>query len=254
MIHLVENLLCLPLSACYSHSSLYPFTLFPMTSTTDNQIDFTPKLLELMQNNNISSFKALREIARVSKHQILHLRRGEIGQMRLEVAVKLSQVLQIDLNELIHNFSQINSSTESAKQQPSTHQSSQQIADLKQEYQRLQKQLENQEQLLLSQFQQSSLQLLESLIIQFPTAAHKAKENRQLPAVNIVPLIENAIAKLLQEWGVEIIADVGTELPYQPEIHQLIEGNAQPQQKVKIRYPGYRQGEKLLYRAKVSPV
>ncbi|MGB7379946.1 MAG: XRE family transcriptional regulator, partial [Rivularia sp. (in: cyanobacteria)] len=37
-------------------------------------------------------------------------------------------------------------------------------------------------------------------------------------------------------------------------IHQLIEGNAQPTEKVKVRYTGYRQGDKLLYRAKVSPV
>lgn len=58
----------------------------------------------------------------------------------------------------------------------------------------------------------------------------------------------------MQEWGIEAIAEVDTELPYEPEIHQLIEGDAQPSEKVKIRYTGYLQGDKLLYRAKVSPV
>ena len=107
---------------------------------------------------------------------------------------------------------------------------------------------------MLSQYQQSSLQILESLLIQFPTAAQKARENRQLPAANIIPLIEKPITRLLQEWEIEAIAEVGTELPYEPEIHQSIEGNPKPKEKVKIRYTGYRQGDKLLYRAKVSPV
>ncbi|MGB3652482.1 MAG: helix-turn-helix transcriptional regulator [Rivularia sp. (in: cyanobacteria)] len=217
-----------------------------MASTTGNQIDFTQKLLELMQQKNISSFKALSKLAGVSEYQIQRLRRGEIQQMRLEFLVKLSQTLQIDLSELIVNFSQI----ALIKQQSS----SKEIIDLKKEYERLQKQLENQEQLLVSQFQQSSLQILESLLIQFPTAAQKARENRQLPAANIIPLIEKPIARLLQAWGIEAIAEVGAELPYEPEIHQLIEGDTQPKEKVKIRYTGYRQGDKLLYRAKVSPV
>ncbi len=225
-----------------------------MTSKTENKIDFTQKLLELMQEQDIPSFKALSKLAGVSEYQIQRLRYGKIDQMRLEFIMKLSQVLQINLSELIIIFSETNSETDLIKQQGSTQQSSQQITDLKKEYERLQKQLEHQEQLLLFQFQQSSLQLLESLLIQFPTAAYKARENRQLPAVNIIPLIEKPITRLLQEWGVEAIAEVGTELPYEPEIHQLIEGNTQPKQKVKIRYTGYRQGDKLLYRAKVSPV
>jgi molecular chaperone GrpE (heat shock protein) len=56
----------------------------------------------------------------------------------------------------------------------------------------------------------------------------------------------------LQEWGVEAIASVGSELPYDPQWHQLMEGIAQPGDLVKVRYTGYRIGEKLLYRAKVS--
>ncbi len=222
-----------------------------MLSTTDNQINFTQKLLKLMQQQDISSFKALSKVARVSEYQIQRLRRGEIQQMRLEILVKLSQTLQIDLSQLINNFSEI----KLIKEQAATEQSSsQETADLKKEYERLQKQLANQEQLLLSQFQQSSLQLLESLLIQFPTAAKKARENRQLPAVNIIPLIEKPLNRLLKEWNIEAIAEVGAELPYEPEVHQLIEGDAQINETVTVRYTGYRQRDKLLYRAKVSPV
>ncbi len=222
-----------------------------MTSQTDNQIDFTEKLLELMQKQDISSFKALSKTSQVSEYQIQRLRKGEIQQMRLEFLVKLSQALQIDLSKLINSFSIKDLVNPSVSTQQS---SSSEIQNFKQEYERLQKQLENQEQLLISRFQQSSLQILESLLIQFPTAASRARENRQLPAANIIPLIEKPITRLLQEWGIEKIAEVGMELSYQPEIHQLIEGKSQPGEKVKIRYTGYRQGDKLLYRAKVSPV
>ena len=225
-----------------------------MSSTSENKIYFTKKLLDLMHKQNISSFKALSKVAGVSEYQIQRLRKGEIQQMRLEFLVKLSQALQIDLNELINDFSET-ILIKKFKQSTSTQQSSsQEITELNKEYERLQKQLENQGKLLLSQFQQSSLQILESLLIQFPTAAQKARENRQLPAVNIIPLIEKPIARLLQEWEIEAIAEVGTELPYEPEIHQSIEGNPKPKEKVKIRYTGYRQRDKLLYRAKVSPV
>ncbi|BAY83769.1 hypothetical protein NIES267_32620 [Calothrix parasitica NIES-267] len=225
-----------------------------MLSTNEKKIDFTQELLELMQKQNISSFKALSKVSGVSEYQIQRLRKGEIQQMRLEFLVKLSQALKIDLSELINYFSETILIKQS-KQSTSTQQSSsQEVTELNIEYERLQKQLDNQEKLLLAQFQQSSLQILESLLIQFPTAAQKARENRQLPAANIIPLIEKPITRLLQEWGIEAIAEVGTELPYEPEIHQSIEGNPKPKEKVKIRYTGYRQGDKLLYRAKVSPV
>ncbi|MBV6627933.1 MAG: helix-turn-helix transcriptional regulator [Rivularia sp. (in: Bacteria)] len=215
-----------------------------MSLTSENKIDFTQKLRELMQQQDISSFKALSKVAGISEYQIQRLRKGEIREMRLEFLVKLSQALEIDLSELINNFSE----TKLIRKASSSE------TDLKKEYERLQNKLENQEELLLAKFQQSSLQILESLLIQFPTAAARAKENRQLPAANIIPLIEKPITRLLQEWGIEAIAQVDTELPYEPEIHQLIEGTAQPQEKVKVRYTGYRQGDKLLYRAKVSPV
>ncbi|EDX76427.1 hypothetical protein MC7420_4683 [Coleofasciculus chthonoplastes PCC 7420] len=60
--------------------------------------------------------------------------------------------------------------------------------------------------------------------------------------------------QLLQQWGIEAIASVGDELTYDPQWHQLMSGTVQPGELVRVRYVGYRQGDKLLYRAKVSPV
>lgn len=212
--------------------------------------DFTQKLQDLMQRVGVSSFKALSRTAGVSERQLLRLRRGEVEQMRFDVLLKLSPVLQVSLNELVATFSEVDLATDTNP----TQELLQHIADLKREYSLLQQQLQQQRQVLLQEFQQSSLQLLESLLLQFPTAAHKARENPQLPAVNIVPLVQKPLFQLLQQWGVEAIAPVGAELPYNPQLHQLMEGTAQIGETVKVRYTGYYQGDKLLYRAKVSPV
>jgi len=214
------------------------------------QPDFTHQLQDLMQQVGVSSFKALARFAGVSERQLMRLRRGEVQQMRVDTLLKLSQALQVPLTELVVTFSSMKLGGE--KVMPSQ-ESTQAIAELKREYQRLQVQLEGQRQSIWQEFQQSSLQVLESWLLQWPTAAHKAQENHQLPAVRLLPLLR-PMEQLLQQWGVEAIAPVGAELPYNPQLHQLLEGTAQPGEKVKVRYTGYRQGEKLLYRAKVSPI
>ncbi|WP_427159491.1 nucleotide exchange factor GrpE [Aliinostoc sp. HNIBRCY26] len=238
--------------------------------------DRTPELQDLMQRVGISSFKALSRAAGVSERQILRLRQGALEQMRLDVLLKLSQVLQISLNEFVATFlipvpnpqspvpspqspvpnpqSPIPNPQSPIPSPQSPIPSPQELTDLRKEYERSQLQLEQQREVLLQEFQQSSLQLLESLLLQWPTAAQKAQENPQLAAVKILPLVQKPLEKLLQAWGIEAIAPVGAELPYNPQLHQLSKGTAQPGEIVKIRYTGYIQGEKLLYRAEVSPV
>lgn len=166
-------------------------------------------------------------------------------QMQVENLVKLGQVLQVSLEELLATFSdrQISWTEKAGEVSPA----------LQQEYQRLQAQMEEQRQSLMQEFQLSSLQVLESWLIQWPTAAYAAGQNPQMPAVKLLPLLR-PVEQLVQQWGVEAIAPVGTELPYDPQQHQLMELTAQPGDRVKVRYTGYRQGDRLLYRAKVSPV
>jgi molecular chaperone GrpE (heat shock protein) len=129
-----------------------------------------------------------------------------------------------------------------------------QLEDLQNEYQRLSSSLKQQREILQQEFQQSSLQILESLILQWPTASHRAREDHQLAAVKILPLVDKPLQSLLQAWGLSAIADVGAQVPYNPELHQLLEGTAQPGDIVKVRYTGYMQSDKLLYRARVSPL
>ncbi len=209
--------------------------------------DFTQSLQKLMQRLGVSSYKALAKTAGVSDRQLLRLRRGELNRMRVDVLLKLSQALQVSLTELVVTFSP-------ATEQPTPEEeSTPAVTQLKKEYERLQAQLDTQRQELWLEFQQSSLQVIESWLLQWPTAAQKARENPQLAAVKLLPLVR-PIEQLLQKWEVEAIAPVGAEVAYDPQLHQLLEGTAQPGEKVKVRYTGYRQGDKLLYRAKVSPI
>lgn len=208
-----------------------------------SQPNFTHQLQKLMQLVGISSFKALARAAGVSERQILRLRRGDMQQMRVDTLIKLAGALQMPLADLITSFSEI--------KHPASSKADDKIATLQQEYQRLQLQLQQQRQTLLQEFQNSSLQILESWLVQWPTAAFKAQENPQISATKLLPLMR-PLQQLLQQWGIEEVAPVGAKVPYNPQLHQLLAGDAQPGEEVLVRYTGYLQGDRLLYRAKVS--
>ena len=204
--------------------------------------DYAPQLQRLMQQAGIASDRELSQKAGVSELQLSRLRRGLALQTQADILLKISQALQISLTELLATFAP--DSVELENPAPTA---------IEQEYQRLQATIAQQRSSLMQEFQLSSLQILESWMLQWPTAASTAQKNHALPAVKLLPLLR-PVEQLLQHWGVESIAPVGAEIPYNPQQHQLLEGTAQPGEPVKIRYTGYRQGDKLLYRAKVIPV
>jgi transcriptional regulator with XRE-family HTH domain len=207
-----------------------------------NSSNYARQLQQLMQQAGLESDRELSQKAGVSELQLSRLRNGLALQTPAEILLKISHALQISLTELLATFAPGSVELE----QPASR-------AIEQEYQRLQATLDRQRESLMQEFQLSSLQILESWMLQWPTAANKAQENQQLPAVKLLPLLR-PIEQLLQQWGVEAIAPVGACIPYNPQQHQLLEGTAQPGETVKVRYTGYRQGDKLLHRAKVIPV
>jgi len=204
--------------------------------------DYAPQLQRLMQEAGLSSDRELSQKAGVPELQLSRLRRGLALKTRADILLKISQALEISLNELLATLA-----PDYVELEPPA------PTALEQEYQRLQATIAQQRESLLLEFQLSSVQIIESWMLQWPTAASKAQENHHLPAQKLLPLLR-PVEQLLQHWGIESIAPVGAELPYNPQHHQLIEGIAQPGETVKVRYTGYRQGDKLLYRAKVIPV
>ncbi len=218
---------------------------FPLVSGEMNNsfpINYTPQLQNLMQKANISSYRELSQKAEVSELQLMRLQRGLASQMQIDILLKISQALGINLTELLTNFA-----PELIKKLPATSTSA-----VEKEYNNLQKELEKQKTMLIQEFQHSSLQILESWLQQWPTVVEKAKQNPSLGAVKILPLLR-PVEKLIEKWNVESIANVGAEVPFDPQLHQLMEGSVQKGEMVKVRYTGYKQGDKLLFRAKVSP-
>jgi transcriptional regulator with XRE-family HTH domain len=210
---------------------------------------YTPTLLDLMQKAGIGSFKALSLLAGVSKGQVQKLRQGNVLQIRAASLLKLSVALRVSLPQLLTLFSPSDVPLPMAESESIQLQRS--LTAIQHEYQQLQSQHAQQLQLLQQQFQLEALRIIESWLLYWPTAAKAAQENSQMAAVQLLHLTQ-PLETLLEQWHVRAIAPVGAELRYDPHQHQLIEGQAQPGDRVRVRHMGYYHGDKLLFRAKVS--
>ena len=205
---------------------------------SNQQVDLTSQLQELMQKVSINSFKELARSTGTSTHTISKLRSGTLDTLRWGSIVKISNTLKISTSEFIKIFGDSQTGYR-------------ELELLQQEYRHLQQQFQQQRETLRSEFQSQSLQTLESFLTYFPTAKHAAINNPDFPASKIFPLI-GSIDRLIQQWGVTLIGSVGSQVAYDPRWHQLIEGTANRDELVTVRYVGYRQGEKLIFRAQVS--
>ncbi|GBO52437.1 molecular chaperone GrpE [Pseudanabaena sp. lw0831] len=206
--------------------------------------DRTEILRQLMKQVGISSFQILSDRTGISRRAFDTLRKGNAATLRYADLTKLAEVLQIEVTEVIAKFIGDSNNPES----PSLA-----ISALREEYQRLQQKLEQQKLELRSQFERETIQQLESLILQLPSAAHAAQQNPNMLAKNILPLLR-PLDILLQKWGITAIDSVGKEVAYDSHKHQLMEGSYEIKEGdvAIVRYVGYMQGEKLLYRARVS--
>lgn len=201
-------------------------------------------LQELMQQADIADIDELSRLANVARLQLIRIQRGLILNISVGAIARIAQVLNISLDRLVATFSD----RYSYEPQPSNNELA-----TRQEYQQLQQAMTQQQATLAAKFQQESLEIIESWLLQWPTATAAVQQNPQLPATRLLSLVE-PVEQLLKEWNVETIATVGEEIPYDPQYHELMKGSAQPGELVKVRYVGYQQQDKLLYKAKVSPV
>jgi len=220
----------------------------------------TATLRQLMKLAGISSFQILSDRTGVSRRAIDTLRKGNAATLRYGDLAKIAEVLQIELIELMATCITLSPNSESPNPESSNPESlnpessNSEIISLREEYQHLQNQLARQAQELRSQFERETIQQLESLILQLPSAAHAAQSNPNMLAKNILPLLR-PIDALLQRWGITAIGAVGAQVAYDSQMHELVDGSDQIEEgeMAIVRYVGYMQNEKLLYRARVSP-
>jgi molecular chaperone GrpE (heat shock protein) len=205
-------------------------------------------LQDLMRQVNISDIDELSSVAGVARLQLIRIQRGLILNISLGAIAKIARSLNMSIDDLVATFTQQPLSPKApAKDNDDA------LAACQNEYQKLEQQMSRQRETLEAEFQQASLETIESWLLQWPTAAAAVRQNPQLPAPRLLSLVE-PVEQLLKEWQVEKVARVGEELPYDPQYHQLMKGIAEPGELVKVRYVGYKQKDKLLYKAKVSPV
>ncbi len=212
--------------------------------------DNNKKLLrDLMQQVNIADINELSQVAKVSRLQLIRIQQGLILNISLGAIAKIAKALNISIDSLVGTFVEPSSVVNQSPASPANDA----LKACQQEYQKLQQEMAQQREILATEFQQASLETIESWLLQWPTATTAVRQNPQLPAARLLSLVE-PVEQLLKQWQVEAIAAVGDELAYDPQYHQLMKGTAQPGELVKVRYVGYKQGDKLLYKAKVSPV
>ncbi|MGC1308489.1 MAG: helix-turn-helix transcriptional regulator [Phormidesmis sp.] len=185
------------------------------------QTDDAQTLKALMQQANIASYRALAQTANVSRWQIQQLRGGKVEQMRVAVLAQVAEALQISLAEILRQFGRSLGSED-----PVDH------AD---------------------RIKTDALQVLETWLVQWPTIVKRAEDKGEaLPAVKILPFVR-PVALLMREWQVEAIAPVDAQIPYDPRLHQLIDGNmAEAGALVRVTHSGCLYQGKLLHRAKVK--
>ena len=205
------------------------------------------KLRVLLEQAGLKNFQELAKATGISQWQLTRVQYGLMHRMTLETILKLASVLNISLEQLITTFVSESKYPENWQPQPETRDS----VGKNQEYQRLQKTLEQQQETLKQEFYAASLQTIESWLLQWPTAVAAIVKNPELPAERLL-LLMKPIEDLVAQWGLEAICSVGEELPYDPQWQELMKGDAEPGEMVQVRYVGYKKGDRILYKAKVS--
>lgn len=234
-----------------------------MATSPTNGADYSQPLRQLMQQANINSYRQLSQAAGVSRWAINLLRQGQVHRLRVEALQQLSQTLNSPVAALLATFSGDGPHPQKAAQppgsgEPHVHKTAQPLQSaasteaLQREYERLQQRLIEQEAQVRQQVQADAIAILESWLVQWPTALNAVQQNPNLPAARLIPLTKPLDA-LLHAWDLVPIGTVGEETSFDPQIHQPMSGNPQVGELTRIRYVGYRHGERLLYRAKVSP-
>lgn len=224
---------------------------------SDLKADYSPILRSLMASAGLSSYRSLAQASGVSRSAIDALRRGQVSRLRVSTLQCLSKTLGVSLDMLVNTFGSAaapgDRSADDSAEGHSTTDANSQVSALRQECDRLQNQLATQAEAARQQMQQEAIAQLESWLVQWPTAVHAAQQRADLPAQKLIPLVR-PVEALVKHWGITPIELVGAEVPFDPQLHQPRAGSPSQGQLVRVSHVGYRQGDRLLYRARVSAV
>lgn len=125
------------------------------------------------------------------------------------------------------------------------------IEALRTECLQLREALQKQSVELTNEFQFSTFQQLQTLLINYPSVRQLLEIKPELPAKNLISLL-TPLDNLLESWSYETVGQVWEQVAYNPQLHQPDASDFEVGELVYIRFVGYRKGDRILVPAKVS--
>lgn len=125
------------------------------------------------------------------------------------------------------------------------------ITLLENKCQKLNEEINNISSNLTKDWQEKSFHLLQTLLVNYPTAKIMVKIKPDLPAENVINFLK-PLDKILTEWGIETIGKPWEKVLFNPELHYSEEENLNLNEEVYIRFVGYKHDNKILLPARVS--
>jgi molecular chaperone GrpE (heat shock protein) len=126
------------------------------------------------------------------------------------------------------------------------------VAELRQAYARLEQAGATHVEQARQDLRLALYQVLEPLLTQLPLVRHATAEGREVAAADVLALL-GPLDRAVAELGLVAIGQVGEEVPFDPQVHQVARGRMpEPGEPAAIRHVGYRLGEQILRRARVS--
>lgn len=195
-------------------------------------------LRDRLSELGIPSWQALQQKSGLTLPSLRRVRRGEIGQLKLDQLQQLASALNWSLEDMLHIFGILSrKATE--------------IEQLQQQCLRLREELQQQASLVQTDERNSAFEQLQTLLTNYPTARRMTESKPDLPAKNLVALF-TPLENLLKSWGYEPIGTPWKQVPYNPQLHQPDTSDITEGELVYIRFVGYRDGDRILSPAKVS--
>lgn len=181
-------------------------------------LPLNPALQSLMAKAGYSSWAALSRASGISLKQLRRVRQSTVADLKIHTISQLAQALQMSPTALCAEL--LGSPPVPERDAESFH--------------------------------REGLDRLESWLRYWPIAVSKVEAQAEIKPINLVKLVK-PIEEWVSSWGVEVIAPVGAQVPYNPQWHQLTQGAATPGTLVTVVAPGYRYRQKLWFRAEVEP-
>ncbi|MDY6902388.1 MAG: helix-turn-helix domain-containing protein [Cyanobacteriota bacterium] len=215
-------------------------------------------LLQLMRRNQIVNWKELQQKSGLSNSAMWKLRDTDGTLLSLDELNNVAIALNIPLGNFLDKLGILPPHPELENKRQECLELQQQIEQLTQEKEslrtdglRLHSELEQQKLQLTQEFQKSTFEKLQTLLVNYPSIHQMVKVKPELPAKNLLSSF-TPLDNLLKEWDYQPIGTPWEQVEYNPQIHQPDTGDIEAGEKVYIRFIGYQHQGNILCPAKVS--